>query len=181
MSASVLSEDIINLVSQLADLQSRKQDLYERVQLYEDKLSMTREASLSLASEEQELADKLQELGFYYGNAPVQVQEPVPVQVQTPIEPEQPNNQDQLAALLSTLFQQQQAPVVSTSTPVVPTNVQHPVAPTSGGIYQFPTPQAAHTPIGSVIAPTSGPLPLRAMPKTSPTSAPGLSIRRGGK
>jgi len=174
MSATVLSENIVNLVSKLANIQSQKDELQERIQLYENKLNMSRDASLALTNEEQELANQLQGLGFYYGQTPVQ---------EVPIVPgDQSETQDQLATLLSSLLQQQTPTSIQQHQPV-PTN---PIVPTSGGnsfggggIYNFPQPSQPLPPNGIGPVP-NGTMPILSAPKTSPTSAPGLSIRRGG-
>jgi len=75
MSAKVLSKDVIELVSRLSTIQSQKDTLQERVQLYHKKLEMIHEASLALDIEEQELASKIQELGL----DPEYTEEPRPV------------------------------------------------------------------------------------------------------
>ena len=171
MSATVLSEDTVILVGQLADLQSRKDELLERIQLYENKLNMSRDASLALTNEEQELANQLQDLGFYYGQAPVQEIPAVPVVDQGV----QRDTQDQLSTLLTSLFKQQSS-IQQVPNALVPTSGSNSFG---GGIYNFPQPSPL-PPNGLGPVPTSGTMPIQAVPKTSPTSAPGLSIRRGG-
>ena len=193
MSTTVLSDDTVALVSKLATIQSRKEELQNRIQLYEEKLSMAREANLALCNEEQDLANQLQANGFYYGESPPpQVQTSQPDINASTLPNDFPQNaQDQLAALLSNLFQQQSS---STTSNVHQTNTK-PLLPTSGntsfgnnkGIYNFPQPDTTQSfsrvptsKLGPVNSPTSGSV-IRATPKSSPTSAPGLSIRKHNK
>ena len=177
MSTTVLSEDIVILVGKLADLQSRKDELLERIQLYENKLNMSRDASLALINEEQELANQLHELGFYYGQAPVQEVPAVPAVPEIPAVPavDQHGTKDQLATLLNSLFKEQTSNQQAPNT-TVPTSGSNSFG---GGIYNFPQPSPL-PPNGLGPVPTSGTTPIQAVPQTSPTSAPRLSIRRGG-
>nr|QBK87939.1 MAG: hypothetical protein LCMAC202_03000 [Marseillevirus LCMAC202] len=183
MSTTVLSEDIVGVVSKLNDLQSRKNELQERIQLFENKLIMTREASLALATEEEDLVSQLQASGFSYDQAPIQ-------KIPTTILRDTPTNDlppDQLTALLSSLLQQK-APTSNQplpSTPIVPTSASSGF----GNIYNFPQP-AGNTPplppvppsgLGSVMTPGGAQPRIRAAPKTPTSSTPGLSIRRNAK
>ena len=223
MNTTILSDDIVNLVSKLSGLQSRKDDLRERIQHLENKLNMSHEASLALTNEEHELVNQLEANGFYYeqvmkervsqksviiekvqDNDQDQTTKPVDTAAATAANTDVslPNSaQDQLSALLSTFFQQQAPNFQQQALPVAPTSPTNissvaPTSPTSrnsgvdGNLNNFPQhiapplPPVALDDSTSAMVPTSvGTVPnTSAAPKTSsPTSAPGLSIRRNMK
>ena len=81
MTTTILSENIIAMVSQLADLQVQKEELQERTLMYEHKLNMIRDADLALNKEEQKLVTELQKHGFQYQDI---VSEPLVTEV-TPV------------------------------------------------------------------------------------------------
>ncbi len=172
MSTTVLSENIVNMISQLSTLQSRKDEIQERIRHFENKLNMAREASNTLTNEEQGLINQLQTNGFQYAAsqlAPL-VRGELPIQYQPQQTILQETNEfpsDQLTALLSSLLQQKAPPTSENSG-------------FGGNVYNFPQPTVQAPPVPfSGISPTSGGTPtIRAAPTVSPTSAPGLSIRR---
>ena len=112
-----LSENVVDLVSQLAETQENKKKLEDRVQLYEQKLDMVQEASVALSNKEQELIVMLATTGFSYKK----LQSPLS---QTPVS--QGNNPEQVSSMLSNIFQQAPTsgvynfPSVNSSTPPPP-------------------------------------------------------------
>ncbi len=68
MSRRNLSADDIRLVGQLADLQTKKRELEQRIQLLETKLQLASEAISALSEDEQELAEVLQDKGINCDN-----------------------------------------------------------------------------------------------------------------
>ena len=174
MNGTVLSDDIVAMVGELAELQHQKADHQERIQLYENKLNMAREATLGLTQTEQELVGKLQQRGFFYGQSNVSNTAPA-----VPVAPTSNNisptslPQDQLAALLNTLFQQQAPTSQAPTSQITAQPINH--APTSTGSFQLPN----STPVYNFPQPVNVELPPKNnASRVSPTSAPGLSIRK---
>ena len=105
MNSTVLSEESITLIGKLAELQEQKNKLQGRIQLYETKLGMAREANLVLVDKEQELINKIQAQGFHYGTAPAPTVTPAQGQMlQTP-------TSEKMSEMLSTLFHVIQNPM----------------------------------------------------------------------
>lgn len=161
MNKTLLSDTVIDLISQLAENKHKQANHQKTINKLEEKLRMAREASLNLTNQEQELTTELQFHGYYCGNEP----SPQHLQQTQQVGP----IHDQLAALLSNLFTQSQQPSQAPSYGTTPV----PSAPTSGSNFGYQWPQ----PRGSV---DLGPIALNSpntriiprIPGLSPTSAP---------
>ena len=135
-----LTEDVLNIIGKLYNVHTKKANLQSRIQTLEQKLSMTREASLALTNEEQELVSSLQAHGIQYGHythAPTSQMSGTPV-----IQPEQLTN------LLVSLFNQQYSAISPTS---IGMNGMYGYQPGKSLI-----PQGAISPTSGVVSPTSG-------------------------
>ena len=126
MSGTVLSKEIINIVSKLASIQERREEIQQRMEVYEHKLGLIRGAALEIEKEEQELVIQLQQRGFWYENMPLHSQGSPPgtmaaaANATTPgmgVPVMQGDTREQLAVLLSSLFQQT-PPVSRAATPI---------------------------------------------------------------
>lgn len=183
MSANVLSDDVVELISKLANIHERKNNVQERIDTLDQKLSMARETNLQLAHEEEELVTTLQAKGYYYGQEPQQPVQSTPVQSepqQAPTSNLPSAAQDQLTALLSSLLNNQNIRQAE-STPVVQQTPVTSIVPTSGSgsfggnnFYNFPKPAMNIVPTSTQVVQQAP----KATPRMSPTSAPGLAIRK---
>lgn len=130
-----LSEELLTIIGKLHNVHNKKATLQTRIQTLEQKLSMTREASLNLTNEEQELVSNLQSHGIHYGHhQPMQHSQQAPAMIQP----------EQLTSLLATLLGQQYTAISPTSLGM-------------NGMYGFPqsTQNKSLIPQGA-ISPTSG-------------------------
>lgn len=78
MSRRNLSADDIRLVGQLADLQTKKYELEQRIESLETKLQLTIEALSALKRDEQELASDLLNIGINCGDVRLQNDSAIP-------------------------------------------------------------------------------------------------------
>lgn len=134
-----LSEELLTIIGKLHNVQNKKSALQTRIQTLEQKLSMTREASLNLTNEEQELVSNLQSHGIHYGQYLQHPQQVGMQQGQAPamIPPEQ------LTSLLAQLLGQQYTAISPTSMGM-------------NGMYGFPQAQNKSLIPQGAISPTSG-------------------------
>ena len=139
-----LSEELLTIIGKLHVVQNKKVAMQTRIQTLEQKLSMTREASLNLTNEEQELVSNLQSHGIHYGPYMHQ-QQMQQMHQQQGVQPGAQNiiQPEQLTSLLATLLNQQYTAISPTSMGM-------------NGMYGFPQTQNKSLIPQGAISPTSG-------------------------
>lgn len=173
MGETVLSEELLGMISELNEIHEKKAAHTERIKMLESKLTMAREANLALINHEQELVNKLASRKIYFGTRPL----PPPKVTQTEYQEQASTNlsQDQIAALLKSLFQNTNVGVSNSVQPVhapqpEPTNIYTPIVatPLQSSGYSQPVTSLLDSSIPDLLPPK----------QVSPTSAPGMSVRR---
>lgn len=161
MSETVLSDELLSMITELNEINTTKQEQNKRIQVLESKLTMAREANLALVNREEKLTKKLAEHGLYLYNKP----RPQKMVAQSPLDSSglAGISNDQITSLLKSLFQNNVNATIQPNIPVNTTIPQIVAAP----IQAQPTTSLLDS------------LPELLPPKqVSPTSAPGLSIRK---
>jgi hypothetical protein len=185
-----LTDQVLELTSQLYSLQFRKQNAQKRIETLQDKLAMAMQVGKQLEKEEGELVTKLHAEGFYYGTPSPESIIDTPLLDNTSMT-EMLQTNDQLTAFLSTLINQASiSPEVamagaSAALPATFANRNRaenepaiPALPVTIG-YNFPQVPGpvslGQQPIGVTQLE-----PITAVPKSDPGSGPRLSIRKRG-
>lgn len=66
MTATILSENVIDLIAQITNIHSQREKVVGNIQLFEHKLNIAHNALVSLSDEEQTIINKLHDYGFQY-------------------------------------------------------------------------------------------------------------------
>jgi len=187
MNGTILSDDIVELVSKLSNLQKEKERVQERIDALEDKLNLARDAQLSLINDEQECAHQLQNKGFIYGHySTTPVVQPIQTVGNTSID------NTQLAMLLGQFINSQTSSTASSVSGTAPTSADFSIPPIKAVPNTDPFTSLLSDPYSNtiptnVISPTSNgsvnstssSMRYRQAPTSAPTATPGLSIRGG--
>lgn len=157
-----LTDENVELISKLAEIQSNRTVLDSRLQTFERKAQLVRDAIDNGNQEESEIIEKLREEGLLYGNVEVNTETPV-------VEDKQGDAKEQLFAMFNDFLASRgnSAPIQAPTSAPVQAPTSAPIY-TSSNPYTFPSNETSTmTPL---MSPTSGP-PIRATPiGMSPTS-----------
>jgi hypothetical protein len=154
-----LTSEVINIITTLNNLQSEKNILKNRLKDYENKVLLIKEGELDLASKEQDLIIKLNDLGYVYSTTGIYKKD------------EQPSHTSYNGGQLDSLIQILKSPISEPPPPISTSQLENIVQLLqNNNVYHFP--QSNSSPSSPYISRTPS------VTKMSPTSGNGVSIRR---